>query len=562
MQFRRGQERDFTHLETFVWQAIFPAFDVDGLSDDQRAENDGLVENARTEVVEALEREDRAVFVAIDPQRRALSGYCIVEQRPGADAAELRRLIVRRGDWGKGVGSGLLDRVFEFVGPGRPLQLAVRHYNERAIRFFERHGFENTGESAGDFAIPRILLFRAGVQETGSAQEAPPSEDAPLDEASPPPPLFEFAFEPLPDLGLTTEELPPVTPINEEESSLDRDQITDLEAFIARARARKAGQEPEPAPDPEPDPTQTCPNCGTENPLSAKFCLNCGHNLRKPEPIPEPVIETVTEPEPEPEIVTEPEPTPEPESIPPPSPAAPPPLEFLHLTPADLKQRFREHLYERLHAYFGERGSRRFWSRFEQDDEFLALRNSSLTALSNSLNGKPDNPENNRRIEDALADLVEYFIVERCKDIHKELFAQRLLRHQSIDWNTADLFQVVMDYLDLDNEAEKVYTDFIRMSPKVLRRVTDSFLKAGRDERVFVIVDQSLLGNGKNGFAVTDSGLYWKSMLQPAGAVTYTTVSEVRRNGDHLILDGQFFDAGPRLNLKVALLVDKLARMH
>ena len=119
-----------------------------------------------------------------------------------------------------------------------------------------------------------------------------------------------------------------------------------------------------------------------------------------------------------------------------------------------------------------------------------------------------------------------------------------------------------MDYLDFAGESEKVYTDFVAMPPKVLRNATRAFLHADRDERIFFICDQSLLGNGKSGFALTDASIYWKPIFQPAGAATFTTLGEVRRGDGHLLIDGQFFDAGTGLNLKVAVLLDKLRRMH
>ena len=178
MQFRPGRESDFTHLETFVWQAIFPAFDVDGLSPDQRAENDALVENARTEVVAALDRASVGVFVAWDERRRALSGYLIADARPRA-YAEIERLVVRRADWGKGVGEGLLNQGLDFIGRERAVQLVVRHYNERATAFFAKHGFTNTGESVGEFAIPRILMLRE------AEPERPPAPDPDQHRAEP-----------------------------------------------------------------------------------------------------------------------------------------------------------------------------------------------------------------------------------------------------------------------------------------------------------------------------------------------------------------------------------------
>ncbi|MEM9528953.1 MAG: hypothetical protein AAGA31_20245, partial [Bacteroidota bacterium] len=158
--------------------------------------------------------------------------------------------------------------------------------------------------------------------------------------------------------------------------------------------------------------------------------------------------------------------------------------------------------------------------------------------------------------------LAEYFIVETAVDIHGGLFPQRLLRYQSTNWVTTDLFRLVMDYLDFESESERVYTDFVVMPTRALKNATRTFLQAAKDERVFFICDQSLISQAKNGFAVTDAGIYWKNVLQPAGQATFTTMQPPRIDQGHVIIDGQFFDAGGRLNQKIALLLDKLRRME
>lgn len=160
-----------------------------------------------------------------------------------------------------------------------------------------------------------------------------------------------------------------------------------------------------------------------------------------------------------------------------------------------------------------------------------------------------------------MSDIVEYFIVETAQEIHGQDFPQKLLRYQGVDWKTVDLFRMVMDYLDFDSEEETIYTDFVTMPTAVLKKATKSYLQATRDERVFFICDQSLFGGGKQGFAFTDSALYWKNVLQPAGSLTFTSLQILKVEDGHLLINGQYFDAGPQLNLKVALLLDKLRRL-
>ena len=170
MEYRLGQAEDLIHIETFVWQAIFPAFDHPDLNEEQRAANDRVVEDAREVAMRAIMREDRVLYVAIDDERQQLAGMVIGEQRPAAYPS-LDYLIVARRYWGEEVAAQLLAAVSFWLGNRRPIQLAVRYYNSRAIAFFEKHGFQDTGESAGDEIIPRILMLRPADYESDQAVE-------------------------------------------------------------------------------------------------------------------------------------------------------------------------------------------------------------------------------------------------------------------------------------------------------------------------------------------------------------------------------------------------------
>ncbi|MCP9237545.1 GNAT family N-acetyltransferase [Lewinella sp. JB7] len=561
MQYRPGKESDFDHLETFVWQAIFPAFDVPGLSEDQRAENDQLVAEARNEAIASLHRSDRLVLTAWDHRRRSLVGYLILSWGTGS-YSELVRLIVKRGAWGVGVGRELLMKGLEQVSERQSVVLAIRPYNQRAIAFFTKHGFVDSGEAAGDArGTDRILMIREAGLGTGDgasvAVEADPPEDDFPTEADEP------YFEALPDYRLATEELSePV--FDAEHSSLDREQFTELEDFIARAKAQKARQA-EGTPEKKTTARTARPTPTTRHP-EIELEIDYGEASAPRE-------KTITEPtgfsfafDPENAAPASP-----PDEEPPTTEgggAQEPTEETLELkdippeiTVAELREELEDRLGDRLTAFFGADALPDYLNLYRNDDNFHRIRDVSLTALSTWLNAHPRNARSARRRRGVLADLTEYFMVETGAGLHDNLFPQRLLRYQGRDWREIDLFRLVMAYLDLDIDAESVYTDFVAMPARILKNATASYLRAGRDERVFFIFDQSLFGNGKQGFALTDSALYWKNVLQPPGAATYTTVRRVDVHGDHLMIDGQYFDAGRRLNLRVALLLDKLRGM-
>ncbi len=675
MTIRSARLSDFAHLETFVWQAIFPAFDIPGLTEAQKAENDALVAHARSEISEVLDRQNMAVYVATEPKTNSLAGYIIVDASPGAYAS-ITRLIVKRSHHGKGVAALLLDEATSMIGTDRAVSLAVRHYNKRAIAFFQKHGFINTREIAGNHAIPRTLMLREANTVTAPESDVATSSSFGADFPSA---ADEPVFEELPDYTLATDDSPLFEtganalrtevglPDNPTESYLSEDQLSVLEAFIAKARSIKgdgkspqkqspetkkqppvkitraakphsttsdkmsipfevdygeqrpaatsvkaSGQPPAPkvkssfafdfAPVREGVPQETvlppvaetpsksnyvreevsgntapdissktkaktkeCPDCTTKLPIAARFCYVCG--LPQEQSGPE-ALETPPSPPLEEQL--ELRDLSEEETVPvKPSTASnttsqqtkSPRQTAQKESTGELRKGFKAFLSKRIEAYFGDHMVPKYLARLELNVAFQQVRDGSLLNLSRWLDGDPEARLAKKRKENTFADLAEYFIVETAADLNGQHLPQRLLRHQSIDWRTADIFRLVMDYLDFEQETETVYTDFVTMPARALKNATRSFLQVAKDERIYFICDQSLIAQGKNGFAISDSGIYWKNVLQPPGAATFTTIQSLRLEQGHILIDGQFFNAGGNLNLKVALLLDKLRRI-
>jgi ribosomal protein S18 acetylase RimI-like enzyme len=70
-------------------------------------------------------------------------------------------LIVGRAWQGKGVAHRLMQQALAKIGAGVPAQLGVIHFNARAIAFYKKWGFEDTGRIVGRHQIPRRLMVRA-----------------------------------------------------------------------------------------------------------------------------------------------------------------------------------------------------------------------------------------------------------------------------------------------------------------------------------------------------------------------------------------------------------------
>lgn len=537
MRYRPAKAADFTNLATFVWQAIFPAFNVDGLTEAQREENDRTVAEADTLVTAALADPERQVFTAWDERRRALAGYIVIHTgRYGP--AEVSQLMVRRADRRQGVGTELLRLALSTIGEGRAAYALLRPYNQVAMSFFGAHLFMDSGEAVGDFHIPRLLMYREGeenyradteLKEMDEGHHFPSMEDEPY---------FEPVYESLPDHKLATEELAEweADPVD---SFLDEQQQSELNEFIVRAKAKKIqelGDSP-PGVAFEIDYGKRTDGSAPTQPAAKGMGFEFAFDIAAAS-APDDILELADLPKEALLTKTHPDVN------------GSQPLRHQKVT--DPRKDFEDRLAGRLTEYFSADRLMDYLRRYRRDEDFHRIRDLALRNLS----------EGEKSISDRFDDLIEYFIVESAGDLHEGLFDQRILRYQTVPKEKIDLFGMVLDYLNFDPRLDRTYTDFITAPEKILRNATRNYLKASKGERLYVICDQTLTGSGRQGFAVTDRALYWKHVFQPRASAEYGNLREVKMIGGHLLINGRYFDAGHKLNLSIALLLNKLARLR
>ena len=161
-----------------------------------------------------------------------------------------------------------------------------------------------------------------------------------------------------------------------------------------------------------------------------------------------------------------------------------------------------------------------------------------------------------------IDDLLDFFFIIHCGDLNEVVLPETILRHQQKDTADFDATQMALDYLDFDREEERVYLDFITLPVRKIRNAGKAFLFPERDEKIWFICDQSLLGNAKEGFAMTEQALYWKSGFQGAQRVYYHKLFSLQKEKEWLLINDLFFNATPSLNTKMIWLLRRLARMH
>ena len=80
---------------------------------------------------------DQQTFVAKENGR--IVGFCRSLKKDGMN--EINALYVAPAETGKGVGSALVEKSFEWFGDDKPVELWVASHNAKAIAFYEGKGF-------------------------------------------------------------------------------------------------------------------------------------------------------------------------------------------------------------------------------------------------------------------------------------------------------------------------------------------------------------------------------------------------------------------------------------
>lgn len=164
-------------------------------------------------------------------------------------------------------------------------------------------------------------------------------------------------------------------------------------------------------------------------------------------------------------------------------------------------------------------------------------------------------------LENVFEDLLDYFIIHHCQDINQVLLPEAILSYQGLHWEEVNLFQMIMHYLDFANESETLYTDFLEMPLEKLKNAGQSFLFPEKQERIFFICDQSILGSVREGFAMTERAIYWKAHLEKARQVSYSNLRTIERKKEWITINDLFFNVNASVNLKMLKLLKKIKRM-
>lgn len=129
----------------------------EGLTPDQLSHNARIVEISGPTALAAAASPDQHFVAAF--MERVFAGFVIATvHAPGNH--ELDWLMVHPDFHGCDVSRALMIAGMDWLGTERPMWLNVIQYNERAIRFYRRFGFDIAGPGAPDRAIPQYIMRR------------------------------------------------------------------------------------------------------------------------------------------------------------------------------------------------------------------------------------------------------------------------------------------------------------------------------------------------------------------------------------------------------------------
>jgi ribosomal protein S18 acetylase RimI-like enzyme len=145
---------DVTELTRRATGATYYA---DGLSADEFAFVERVVRISPESVAAAARNTNQHLVTAMSDG--ALAGFVIATAH-SQDSRELDWLMIDPRFHGSGMASPLMRVGMAWLGENRPMWLSVVRHNERAIRFYRRHGFEIDPEAVCPHAMPHWIMRR------------------------------------------------------------------------------------------------------------------------------------------------------------------------------------------------------------------------------------------------------------------------------------------------------------------------------------------------------------------------------------------------------------------
>ncbi len=283
-------------------------------------------------------------------------------------------------------------------------------------------------------------------------------------------------------------------------------------------------------------PLSICPTCQKMNPADAPFCYGCGNPTRAVE------LKTVSS-----------------------SFKSKYKFEFKDYLEDQIKNAFFEELkrlgqwiepnivegYLQLFAVKG----------FATTVELRAKQLAEQFAATFAQVGTPSVFRLEKELDNAVGNLALYHVVYNCKEINPFHLPETILKYEKARIGATDVKEMAFQFLNFENEKERVYKEFVSIPTETLQNAAKSYLFTAKNEAPFFISDQTIMSNGKEGFAMTEFAIYWKTPMEKPQKVYYHQLQKLEKKKDWITINDRFFNVNPSLNLKMLLLLERLKSM-
>ena len=227
----------------------------------------------------------------------------------------------------------------------------------------------------------------------------------------------------------------------------------------------------------------------------------------------------------------------------------------------ELQQLFLAQFKQGITELFGRKRYKSYLKRLEETD-FV---NSSTAALSKIFSQSKllEPPQSELFVNAQLDRLIYQFVINHCADLNDYKLSSRILAYFNANLEHTNLLQMFFDFMDFPNEkALTVYSDINKIPANKLKNATKAFLKTETEERILCLVDISIFGNCKEGFAITDRSFYWRDLLSKAKSIDYQDLNIIQKTEDWLTINGHFFNVKQSVNGKMLLFLKTVNWMH
>ena len=155
-------------------------------------------------------------------------------------------------------------------------------------------------------------------------------------------------------------------------------------------------------------------------------------------------------------------------------------------------------------------------------------------------------------------------MVVYCRHLNEVTLPEAILKYATAKPNEYDMKQLIFDYLDLDKETGNTfYYNFVTMPSVKLKNAVKSFLfAADKTENPLLICDQSVFGSCKEGFGITDRGIYWKAHFNKPAFARFHQITEISRQNEWISINENYFHVSKTLNTKILKLLKKLKSLY